>query len=281
MNVGKTEKICSIAALERIFEIFSPEAESTEIAWWRGHAKSNWHLVPKLYRTPSKDFHKRENFYLNHFQGRALPFEPHQLLPKDKMEWICLGQHFGLPTRLQDWSESPLVALYFALHPEIQCKPSDVQCQAKEYEDADACLWRLYPSKLNEETSQKANPKKPVQGLLAIDSERAQTMANRAFGVVATNENEMEIESTLPEILALQPWESNARIVAQQGRFTIHRTPEDMQKLVGEGILKQFVIARELKEPLRAALKTFGIRRWNIYPDLEGLARGLAEEEPS
>ncbi len=48
------------------------------------------------------------------FKRHARPLMAAQPQPADDWEWLALAQHHGLPTRLLDWTENPLVAAYFA-----------------------------------------------------------------------------------------------------------------------------------------------------------------------
>ena len=82
---------------------------------YRGHADAEWELVPVIDRVPhggiSRSDHERLMF--EEFRRRARPFLDRPLL--DNWEFLALARHHGLPTRLLDWTENPLAALFFAV----------------------------------------------------------------------------------------------------------------------------------------------------------------------
>lgn len=95
-------------------------------------------LHPSLFRDwpatrPIAELLTREQNMLAKFKTVGAYLLPSR--PSDDWGWLSVGQHYGLPTRLLDWSTNPLVALYFA----VQGRHSD-----------DAVLWayRVKPSDL-------------------------------------------------------------------------------------------------------------------------------------
>ncbi|AXO14541.1 FRG domain-containing protein [Thalassospira indica] len=126
------------------FTHFLEEVRSHSTWTWslfRGQADLEWSLKPKLARTAFGSRSERELF--DAWKRRAREFVP--LLPANDWEWLMLAQHHGLPTRLLDWTQNPLVAGFFA---------------CKDHPTKDAAIWMHRPQKI---LSPKAIEKNPFE----------------------------------------------------------------------------------------------------------------------
>lgn len=112
---------------------------------FRGQADAGWALSPSVHRGYSP---QQERYLTNEFRVRARSRYLSCPSNSDYPDWLALMQHYGLPTRRLDWTYSPLVAAFFAVHPDY-APWSDVA-------DRDASIWALDGSKLNE--SQEFEP---------------------------------------------------------------------------------------------------------------------------
>jgi len=131
----KNNKISSIREFINIIDDDTFEYQGLPFVrtfFYRGVQNFREHkLIPSVARKWSGNLDSLQDIeksILDKFKMRA----PAQLgfRPSNDWEWLMLGQHHGLPTRLLDWTMNPLVALYFA-------------CAGDNYISADGAVYRL------------------------------------------------------------------------------------------------------------------------------------------
>jgi hypothetical protein len=190
-------------------------------------------------------------------------------LPPNADEWeiILVAQHYRLPTRLLDWTLSPLVALFFASE-EIAIKncPKCEKCNGSL--EPDGIIWCVSRTKTRERLSGHLLTLLENLGTLQFDIE---TLRKR-FPVIG----ELEDVDNRDNLIWFEPPTMDSRIENQFAYFSLMPGVDmDTQQWIercADGFTK-IKIKGHLKKYIRKRLYQMNITDRTIYPGLEGIAK--------
>ena len=240
-----------IVDIESLYHAVAFAYQHTEYGqmWWRGQSNADWSLQPRVF-TMNRGA-KYERNAIARFMQRAPVRHAHTPADNARIEWLLLMQHYGAPTRLLDWTESPLTACFFSVEGQRPIEsPGDVPSE-------DGALFALSPYLLN---------------LSQISLDRV-LIGNNSRAIEAVQPAFSPADQDVDYVVALLPFEFDIRSMAQQSAFTIHPRDLSLESIPeSDGWLIKFLIPMSAKESIRDDLKRLGTHESQLFPDLQHLA---------
>lgn len=251
------------------------ECEGHVRPWFRGQTDAGEPPLPSVLPTSKRGqqvLHFDEFHLTTMFRLKAPAFGA---VPDTRRldQWLFLMQHYGLPTRLLDWTENPLAAAFFAA---TGRKAKD------EYRDQRfMAVWVLHPIQLNLMTNPHWNdfPNTWKQGRCLENFKIAFGTAGR--DKVPLPEGGFTVHEPTAFPLAVQPSTVATRVAVQRSCFTVHGTdPRDFEALFSSRpqarvFMKKYVLPRSGAQHYVRELEQMGVSDSTLFPDFEGLAREM------
>ncbi|MBO2675932.1 FRG domain-containing protein [Shewanella algae] len=213
--------------------------------WYRGQADINWELLSSYDRLKEPP---TETTLVNKFRQNA-SFLMDKKSPSNDFEWLFMMQHYGVPTRLLDWTENPLISLYFAVNGE---------------NSADGILWILSPHSLNSNT----NGEKYIPAF----------EEGEYLGSYTTEKYDKGKDKGILPIAAIAT-RNNSRIQAQMGVFTIsHWDKTPLDQIGSKKHIIHYVIPNSHKKNIREELAILGVTKFSVFPELQSIGEMIKGE---
>ncbi len=215
--------------------------------WFRGQSKASYKLEPSFFRykkAPSEmtliqKFKQNATVLLNEFK-------------REDFEWLFIMQHHSVPTRLLDWTESPLVASFFA-------------CSTNS--DSDGAIWSLLPVELNKNAGIRPEE---TYNIPSINDGAVENYSPFRYHAEKTSE-------MLP--VAVISSRNTARMQAQLGTFTIfHKNKTPIEEIGDKKHVWRYVVPKQSKTVMLKELRLFGINYFQLFPELQSIGVIIKDE---
>ena len=217
-----------------------------DIVWYRGHSNINNYLLASLLRCSNGI--EKERYLFNSFQKFS-----DRIFRRRESDWETLFemQHYGVPTRLLDWTESFGVALFFATYD-----------NKRQNTGEDAAIYLMSPEALNRLSG--------INKIYRIPDEESDYSYK---GIYWENK---PFSPTAP--IAIEPIFINDRMLAQRGMFTVHHDEIDPIEDKFPNAVRKVAIPNAIIDAAIEFLNLSNINEYSVFPDFAGISGYLRRE---
>lgn len=229
---------------------------------YRGHSDEHWKLESTLERILEAKYESMadrfENYAIDNFEGKFHLYDKSNDLPTTKLEWLSIMQHYGVPTRMLDFTQSPYIALYFAL---------------ENANKAEKGSFAIYALNFREIQKRSLDYLKKQDKEITITYDEMFQRRDELFDVIDHASHEI--------LWIIEPSVANLRIDRQAGCFLIagciRKTIEQLLKstIYDDIDNYRFLIPCRFWENIFTLLQRMNIDSRTVYGDLEGLSRSI------
>ncbi|WP_286237890.1 FRG domain-containing protein [Neptuniibacter halophilus] len=221
--------------------------------WFRGVSDKSYELLPgAIWRGIEEGRHQA---IIEEWVNEYLLYSSEEL--SDGFDVYALAQHYGLPTRLLDWTTSPLIALFFALE--------------KDEVNENRVIWAIDPFELNKKSVE-------WEGHISI-SDRYLRKKFDLDKYLPEPLGGYEDSEMLEGPIAIRVQPRNRRLVSQKGCFTLHGTSTEkidhVLSPVKKGIVKLELNGKRTREKILDELYILGVSEDTIFQDLDAFSKRL------
>ena len=248
---------------------------------FRGHSNINYSIQPSLFRMPK--FYKNE---YKMYQEIVIRCSEYFSSCHSHLDFLVEMQHYGLPTRLLDFTFNPLIALYFACENQLNTGEVIIYTvnNRELYYDKDekvsilSCL-SMFPYS------------KQVEILSSLsDGDCSSGAQNDLIDEIRIERPSFARKLSISDIripVFVKPVRNNKRIAHQEGVFllwgldTVHYSNQNVENFIGDrekyrferNERKQiFFIEQNNKEKIIKTLNRIGINKAFVYPEIDDVA---------